>query len=85
MEQVLEHYDLLGTFKRSGNRLCGPCPIHKGANPTQFLVDTDKNVWACFSECKHGGNALDFIAYMEDVSVSTTPRSKRAFVVQVPP
>ena len=38
MEQVLEHYDLLGTFKRSGNRLCGPCPIHKGANPTQFSL-----------------------------------------------
>ena len=60
---------LLDTFKRSGDRLSGPCPIHKGSNPTQFRVDTEKNIWNCFSECKHGGNVLDFIAKMENVSI----------------
>ena len=40
MEQVLEHYGVLGTFKRSGHRLSGPCPIHNGNNRTQFRVDT---------------------------------------------
>jgi len=30
-------------------------------NKTQFRVDTEKNIWNCFSECKHGGNTLDFI------------------------
>ena len=69
MEQVLEHYGLLSKFKRSGDRLSGPCPIHKGSNPTQFSVSIEKNVWNCFSECKHGGNTLDFIARMEDVSI----------------
>ncbi|HEY5233256.1 MAG TPA: CHC2 zinc finger domain-containing protein [Verrucomicrobiae bacterium] len=69
MEQVLEHYGLLHQFKRSGDRLSGPCPIHKGSNPTQFSVSIEKNVWNCFSECKHGGNVLDFIAKMEDVSI----------------
>lgn len=69
MEQVLEHYGVLGTFKRSGSRLSGPCPIHGGSNPSQFRVDTDKNLWNCFSECKHGGNVLDFIAKKEDVSI----------------
>ena len=69
MEQVLEHYGLLSKFKRSGDRLSGPCPIHKGSNPTQFSVSIEKNVWNCFSECKHGGNTLDFIAKMEDVSI----------------
>jgi DNA primase len=69
MEQVLEHYGLLSKFKRSGDRLSGPCPIHKGSNPTQFSVSVEKNVWKCFSECKHGGNTLDFIAKMEDVSI----------------
>ena len=69
MEQVLEHYGLLHKFKRSGDRLSGPCPIHKGENPTQFSVSIEKNVWNCFSECKHGGNTLDFIAKMEDVSI----------------
>ena len=59
MEQVLDHYGVLDTFKRNGNRLSGPCPIHGGSNPTQFRVDTDKNLWNCFSECKNGGNVLD--------------------------
>src|ERR1019366_6731269 len=26
-------------------------------------------IWNCFSECKHGGNVLDFIARMDDVSI----------------
>ena len=45
------------------------CPIHKGSNPTQFRISISKNIWNCFSECKHGGNVLDFIARMEDVSI----------------
>src|SRR6267142_2076847 len=69
MEQVLEHYGLFDRFKKSGDNLSGPCPIHKGTNPTQFRVSISKNIWNCFSECKHGGNVLDFIARMEDVSI----------------
>src|SRR5947208_10391311 len=69
MEQVLVHYNVLDAFKRTGSRLSGPCPIHGGSNPTQFRVDTDKNLWNCFSECKNGGNVLDFIARKEDVSI----------------
>jgi DNA primase len=69
MEQVLEHYGVLGTFKRSGHNLSGPCPIHKGSNPTQFRVETQKNIWHCFSECKCGGNALDFIGKMDNISI----------------
>jgi DNA primase len=69
MEQVLEHYGILDQFKRGTDSLSGPCPIHKGSNPTQFRVSLSKNVWNCFSECKHGGNVLDFIARMDDVSI----------------
>src|SRR5437773_8201873 len=69
MEQVLDHYGVLDRFKRNGNRLSGPCPIHGGSNPTQFRVDTDKNLWNCFSECKNGGNVLDFIVRKEDISI----------------
>lgn len=69
MEQVLQHYGLLDQFKRSGDSLSGPCPIHKGTNPTQFRVSVSKNIWNCFSECKHGGNTLDFIAKLENVTI----------------
>ena len=69
IEQVLAHYGLLDTFKRKDDSLSGPCPIHKGSNPTQFRVSISKNIWNCFSECKHGGNTLDFISRMENVSI----------------
>ena len=69
MEQVLDHYGLLDTFKRGTDSLSGPCPIHKGSNPTQFRASISKNIWNCFSKCACGGNALDFICKMENVSI----------------
>jgi len=69
MEQVLLHYNVMDQFKKSGDNLSGPCPIHKGTNATQFRVSIAKNIWNCFSECKHGGNVLDFISRMEKVSI----------------
>jgi DNA primase len=69
MEQVLEHYGIREQFKKSGDSLSGPCPIHGGSNPTQFRVSLTKNIWNCFSKCQRGGNVLDFIARKEDVSV----------------
>ncbi len=69
MEQVLQHYGLLDQFKKSGDSLSGPCPIHKGSNPTQFRVSIGKSIWNCFSECKVGGNVLDFIARMEKITI----------------
>ena len=69
MEQLLVHYNILDQFKRTGDSLNGPCPIHKGSNPTQFRVSTTKNLWNCFSDCEHGGNTLDFITKMEKCSI----------------
>src|ERR1043166_8132872 len=69
MERVLDHYGLMDRFKRGGDSLSGPCPIHKGSNPTQFRISVSKNIWNCFSECKHGGNVLDFIAKIENISI----------------
>ena len=69
MEQLLGHYNILDQFKRTGDSLNGPCPIHKGSNPTQFRVSTTKNLWNCFSDCEHGGNTLDFITKMEKCSI----------------
>ena len=69
MEQVLQHYGLLERMKRIGDSLSGCCPIHGGTNPTQFRVSISKNCWNCFSECKCGGNILDFVAKKERISV----------------
>ena len=69
MEQLLGHYNILDQFKRGTDSLNGPCPIHKGSNPTQFRVSLSKNIWNCFSDCEHGGNTLDFIAKMEKITI----------------
>jgi len=68
MTQALEHYGLMAsmTSKKGGEALEGPCPIHKGDSPDQFKVSIPKNCWNCFSECKCGGNVLDFVAKMEN-------------------
>lgn len=69
MEQILTHYRLIESFKRSDDSLSGPCPIHHGSNPTQFRVSLSKNAWNCFGDCHGGGNVLDFVCQMEDVEV----------------
>ena len=67
--QILDHYGLTERFKRSGDSLSGPCPLHNGDNPTQFRVSISKNCWNCFSECKHGGNIIDFVARKENCTI----------------
>jgi len=70
MEQVLEHYGLKDTLRPVGDdSLTGCCPLHKGTNPTQFRVSRSKNCWKCFSDCRSGGNVLDFISRMEGVPI----------------
>jgi DNA primase len=69
MLQVLEHYGLAESFKRSGNSLSGPCPLHGGENRTQFRVSLEKNCWNCFGTCKGGGNVLDFVARKQGCSL----------------
>lgn len=66
--QILERYDLMRTLKRSADRLSGPCPLHKGTNPTQFRVSASKNCWNCFGTCGRGGNVIDFVAMREGLS-----------------
>lgn len=63
--QVLERYDLLPTLKRSADRLSGPCPLHRGSNPTQFRVSASKSCWNCFGTCGRGGNVIDFVSLRE--------------------
>ena len=71
--QVLERYGLLSGMHsiKNGDAYEGRCPIHKGSSDSQFKVSVSKNCWNCFgSECKGGGNVLDFVAKMESVDVN---------------
>lgn len=69
MEMVLSRYGIFEKLKPSGNNLVGICPIHKGSNPRQFSVDPERNIFNCFGNCKAGGNVMDFVAKMENISI----------------
>ena len=70
LESVLARYGVLDDLKRSGRQLAGCCPIHKGTNKKQFVVDLEQQVWRCFSpEHDEGGGMLEFVAAMENVEV----------------
>ncbi|TDU80798.1 DNA primase [Prosthecobacter fusiformis] len=66
--QVLERYGLLSNLKRAADRLSGPCPLHKGTNPTQFRVSVSRNCFNCFGTCGRGGNVIDFVSLREGIS-----------------
>jgi len=69
--KVLAHYNI--QLKQTAeHHLAGACPIpsHSGdrSNKTAFHVDTQKNVFNCFTHCG-GGNILDFVAKMEGCEI----------------
>ena len=95
MEMAVACY---GVMMRRVNRsyLRGRCPLpthrSKRSNRT-FIVNTDKNAWACHSDsCARardghiGGNVLDFVAVMESCSLRHAAlRLQEWFVVTTEP
>ena len=67
-EAVLEHYDMLEDLDPKDDGYTGDCPFHEGESRRPFHVSLTKNAWYCFG-CEEGGNVLDFVARMEDVSI----------------
>jgi DNA primase len=55
------------TEKKPG-KLAGSCPSHGGKNSTSFQVDTEKNIFNCFSQCG-GGNILDLVMKIEKCGI----------------
>ena len=78
MEMALAQY---GVMVRRLDRCClrGRCPLptHASKSSAQsFIVNTERNVWACHSRScvtarggRLGGNVLDFVASMENCSL----------------
>lgn len=85
LEDVLLKYYRVENLKREGNKLIGPCPVHNGKSPRSFHVDTDKNLWHCFSKCQGGGNQLDLVAKKEDISIRDAALRLQAFFLQGSP
>lgn len=66
--QILRHYGLIDQLHRTGNILTGTCPIHKGNAKGGFRVNISRNYWNCLGHATCGGNIIDFVAKMENVS-----------------
>lgn len=50
------------------------CPIHRGTNPRTFVVSTAKNAWRCFGDCNRGGNVIELVAALENLSPTEAAR-----------
>ncbi len=78
MEVALAHYGvMLHRVSRCHIRGRCPLPTHASKNSGQsFIVNTEKNAWACHSSScvaargdQVGGNVLDFVAVMENCTL----------------
>lgn len=65
---VLADGGLGETFTRQGDRLVGPCPVHHGDNPHAFVVSLSKNLWYCFTRCNTGGDVVDLVRCLKQIS-----------------
>ena len=70
IDQVVDYYGI-SLAQKTPTQKAGPCPFpkHGGdrSNNNAFHTDSKKNAFNCFSHCG-GGNAIDFVAKMEQCS-----------------
>lgn len=90
LRDILDHYDLLSDLEEAPHGYAGSCPFC-GSNA--FKVNVEKNAWFCFGDCKeaaevngthNGGNILDFVARLEEVSVKTGAEKIAAWFPEEP-
>ncbi len=85
ISQVLADKGLTNHFKKRGDRLIGPCPIHGGDNPAAFVVSISKNLWYCFSGCRAGGDVVDLVRRLDRLSYRETAARLSSLASLSPP
>ena len=85
IEQVLGDKGLLDRLRQRGARLVGPCPLHNGDNPSAFVVDTEKNLWHCFTGCATGGDLVELARRLDDGTFSGAARYLARLSGSTPP
>jgi len=94
METVLANYGIR-LHPLDSEHLRGRCPLpaHTSNSSRQsFIVNTQKNVWACHSDScgaargrRIGGNVLDFVSAMENCSIREAALKLQNSFVVIPP
>ena len=69
---VLAAKGLIHHFKKKGDHLCGPCPVHGGDNPSAFVVSLSKNLWHCFTGCNTGGDVVQLAQLLNQSTYAQT-------------
>lgn len=74
--QLANIEDVVGDYvnlKRSGSRFKGNCPFHDEKTPS-FVVTPNLGIYKCFG-CQKGGNAIQFIMDIENLTFSESARN----------
>jgi len=72
ISSVLADKGLIPPFKKRGDHLFGPCPVHGGDNPGAFVVSLSKNLWYCFTKCNTGGDVVRLAQLLDNSSYTQT-------------
>ncbi|MCP4549615.1 MAG: toprim domain-containing protein [bacterium] len=83
--QVLAAKGLTEHFKKRGDRLIGPCPIHNGDNRSAFVVSLSENLWHCFSRCHAGGDVVELVRRLDGLNYRQTAERLASLASLVPP
>jgi len=73
IRQVLSDYGLDAQLRAKGHQLTGPCPLHRGDNPTAFRVHLERNLWHCFTHCG-GGDTIELVRRIHCCSYAQAAR-----------
>lgn len=73
ISRVLSAYGFDAGLKRRKHLLYGPCPLHRGDNPTAFRVDLARGLWRCFTACG-GGDTVELVRRIENCSYAQAAR-----------
>ena len=69
---VLNDKGINTPFKKRGDQLFGPCPVHGGDNPNAFVISLSKNIWRCFTRCDAGGDVVEFVRRIDQKTYGQT-------------
>ena len=82
IERVRQFPDIVGviseyvSLKKRGRNFLGLCPFHAERSPS-FTVNAERRLWHCFG-CKQGGDLLDFLMQIENISFHEAVREVAA-------